>query len=108
MRLFDETTQNREESFNWDPRSIVGNAITHEPWRNVSNFEKQSWLVQLNSAHNTNTYVSKLLDLECFLTVILRGEEVLAKFIFLENFQRFNTGPIFCGPLNWPESRQSG
>ena len=103
MQLFDMTTQNREESFNWDPQTVVGRAIVNEPWRNVSIFEKQSWLHQLNSGVNDNTYVTKMLDFQCFLTVILRGEEVLAKFIFLDNFQRFIQGPAVSGPLNWPD-----
>ena len=103
MRLEDETTMAMDTTFNWDPRTVVGHAITTEPWTNHSPEEKMLWLRQLNSDSNTNTFVTKLTDLECFMTVIIRGNTVLSKFIFLENFQRFTQGPTFMGPYNWPD-----
>ena len=92
-----------DTAFNWDPRTVVGQAITNEPWRNTSTEEKYLWLRQLNSDENTNTFVSKIIDLECFMTVIIRNNTVLSKFIFLDDFQRFVQGPVYMGPYNWPD-----
>ena len=104
MRLFDETTMNLEGAVNWDPNTVLGRALTSESWLNISEAEKNEWLNQMNSPTNENTFVSKLLDFRCFLLVIIRGPEVLAKFVHLDNFQRFLEGPIFEGPLNWPDN----
>ena len=90
-----------EVSFNWDPDNIVGRAMTAEAWRNISLEEKHRWLDELNSPLNTNSWVTKLTDFECFMTVIIRGSQVSSKFIFLEDFQRFMRGPIIYGPHVW-------
>ena len=101
--LFDQTTAPLEQAVNWDRDTVLGQALINEPWRNVSNYEKEVWLAEMNSSANENTFVSKLLDFQCFLLVIIRHDQTLAKFVFLENFQRFTQGPIFEGPYNWPD-----
>ena len=103
MRRFDYSTMPMEQAVAWDPTSIAGQAITNEKWKNVPEQEKQSWLMEMNSASNLDTYVSKLLDFDCFVSVVIRGSEVFAKFIVLSDFQRFTEGPIFYGPYNWPD-----
>ena len=102
MRLFDHTTMPIERAFNWDPNTIAGRSIVQEPWIGVSEPEKIEWLNEMNSV-NDDTFVSKLVSMECFLTIILRGGCYRYKFIVLEDFQRFTAGPIFEGPLNWPD-----
>ena len=102
--IFDQTTMPTEQAFKWDPNSIVGQAIINENWINVPMEEKNRWLTELHSSLNTDTFVSKLLDFDCFMTVIIRDQQVSAKFVMLENFQRFTQGPILYGPLNWPNS----
>ena len=99
---YDVSTMPSEMSFNWDPNSIVGRALTVEVWRNISPEEKYQWLDELNSPLNENAWVTKLIDFECFMTVIIRGSQVSAKFIVLDEFQRFMRGPIILGPHVWP------
>ena len=106
MRLFDVTTMPLDQAVKWDPRTILGQALTVEPWRNHSESEKQHWLSEMNSGRNDDTFVSKLLDFECFILTFIRGPEVFAKFVFLENFQRFVQGPIFEGPYVYPDTNQ--
>ena len=98
---YDVSTMPSEISFNWDPDNIVGRAMTAEVWRNTSSEEKHLWLDELNSPLNTNAWVTKLIDFECFMTVIVRGSQVSAKFIVLEEFQRFLRGPVIYGPHVW-------
>ena len=92
-----------ERAFNWDPNTIVGRSIVQENWRGVSEQEKSDWLMEMNSNRNLDTFVSKLIAMECFLTIILRDGTYYHKFIVLEDFQRFVNGPAFEGPLNWPD-----
>ena len=103
---FDMTTMPLDEAFNWDPNSIVGRAITREPWKNVPWEEKSQWIAELNSNLNVNTFVSKLMDFEAFMAIIVRQDDVLMKIIMLEDFQRFIQGPILYGPYNWPDPRK--
>ena len=103
MRRFDYSTMPLEQAIDWDPNSIAGQAITHEDWKNVQDQEKQQWLAEMNSSKNTDTDVSKLLDFNCFVSVIIRDSKVHAKFIVLSNFDRFTKGPIYFGPYNWPD-----
>ena len=102
MHLFDQTTMPIDQAIRWDPNTILGRAITQQAWTGVSESEKQIWLEALNDPSNDNTFVSKLLDFEAFLSVIIRGTEVMAKFIVLPDFSEFTRGPIFEGPHNWP------
>ena len=99
---YDVSTMPSEISFNWDPDTIVGQAMTVEVWRNISAEEKWQWLDEMNSPLNTSVWVTKLLDFECFMTVIVRGSQISAKFIILEEFQRFLRGPVIYGPHVWP------
>ena len=101
--IYDQTTMPSEEAFNWDPDTIVCKAIIREDWKNVPAHEKNGWLTELHSSLNSNTFVKKLLDFHCFMTVIIRDEQVAAKMIVLENFQRYIQGPILYGPHNWPD-----
>ena len=101
--IFDYTTMPLNQAVSWDPNSIVGQAIINEPWRNVPTQEKLAWLSELHSRNNDDTFVSKLMDFECFMTVIVRNHQVSAKFIVLNDFSRFTQGPILYGPYNWPD-----
>ena len=100
MQLYDETTMPLEQTLHWDPSTILGRAITQQPWSGVPFEEKQMWLENLNSVTNDRTTISKLVDFEAFLTVIFRGHEVMAKFIVLTNFEDFIQGPMYHGPYN--------
>ena len=100
MQLYDETTMPVEQTLQWDPNTILGRAITQQPWSGVSEHEKQVWLENLNSVMNDRTTISKLVDFEAFLTVIFRGHEVMAKFIVLPNFEDLIQGPMYHGPFN--------
>ena len=106
MQLFDITTMPLDQAVKWDPLTVLGQALTTEPWKNQSDSEKQHWLSEMNSGRNDDTFVSKLLDFECFILYFIRGPEVFAKFVFLENFQRFVQGPIFEGPYAYPDINQ--
>ena len=100
MQLYDETTMPVEQTLRWDPNTILGRAITQQPWSGVPDVEKQNWLENLNSSTNDRTTISKLVDFDAFLTVIFRGHEVMAKFIVLPNFEDYIQGPILYGPFN--------
>ena len=102
---FDQTTMPVESTFKWDPQTIVGQAIQNETWKNISQPERLRWLAELNSSYNENTFIVKMLDFECFMAVVIRGQYVGAKMIILEDFQRFLNGPIIEGPYNWPNKR---
>ena len=103
MRLVDHTTMPKDTAFTWDPRTVVGQSITNEPWTGFSEQEKTDWLAKLNCGENDDTFVSKLADFECFLTIIINGGNYQYKFIVLPDFQRFMNGPVIEGPLNWPD-----
>ena len=103
MRLFDYSTMPWDAAIAWDPTSIAGQAITNEAWKGVSIETKHEFLAMMNSNQNDNTFISKLLDFDCFLAVILRGPEVHSQVIVLDNFQRFVQGPILYGPYAWPD-----
>ena len=96
-----------DQAVNWDPRTVLGHALTMEPWLRVSESDKEHWLTEMNSGRNENTFVSKLLDFECFMLVIIRGPEVYSKIVFLDNFQRFTQGPTFEGPYNWHDQNRA-
>ena len=102
MQLFDQTTMPVDQAVRWDPNSMLGRAIIQQPWMGVSDPEKQIWLAHLNNPVNDNTFVSKLLDFEAFLTVVIRGTEVMAKFVIIPDFSELTRGPVFEGPYNWP------
>ena len=103
MNLFDYTTMPVEGSFTWDPNSIVGKSLMNETWIGYTEQERLAWLAELNSGSNDDTFVSKMIEWECFLTIIIRGGNYRYKFIVLDNFQRFIEGPVFDGPHNWPD-----
>ena len=103
MQLFDYSTMPLDAAISWDPTSIAGQAITNEPWRGVSIETKQAFLAMMNSNQNDNTFISKLIDFDCFMAVILRGPEVHSQIIVLDNFGRFIQGPVFYGPYAWPD-----
>ena len=103
MRLFDYSTMPLDVAISWDPTSIAGQAIVNEDWKGVSIETKREFLAMMNSNRNDNTFVSKLLDFEAFMAVILRGPEVHSQIIVLEGFQRFIQGPILYGPYAWPD-----
>lgn len=100
MRRYDHTTQPVDTSFRWDPTTIFGQSLTAEPWIGYTNDERINWLAELNSESNDRVWVSKMTEWRCFCTIILRGDQMLHKFIVLENFQRFIEGPTFEGPHN--------
>ena len=102
---FDYTTMPIEAAVKWDPHTIVGKAIQNESWKNISQPERLRWLAELNSSANENTFVVKMIDFNCFMTVVIRDEHVGAKMIILEDFQRFLQGPILYGPYNWPNKQ---
>lgn len=107
MRLFDYSTMPLDQAVSWDPTSIAGQAIVNEKWKGVDHDTRQNFLRKLNSKSNLDTFISKLMDLECFLAVIIENEtEIHSRFILLENFQRFIQGPIFYGPYNWPDNHE--
>lgn len=101
--IYDYTTMPMDQAVSWDPTSIVGQAIINEPWKNVPRQEKLAWLTELHSRNNYDTFVSKLMDFECFMTVIVRNDQTSAKFVVLNDFSRFIQGPILYGPYNWPD-----
>lgn len=90
-------------AISWDPTSIAGQAIINEDWRGVSAEKKEDFLAMMNSNRNDNTFVSKLLDFDAFMAVILRGPEVYSQIIILDDFDRFTRGPIIEGPYAWPD-----
>ena len=105
MRLFDYSTMPIDQAIMWDPNTIAGQAITTEDWIGVTPDEKEEFLAKMNCGTNDNTFLSKLIDLDCFMAVILRGSEVYSQIIVLEDFQRFMRGPIIEGPYNWPDNK---
>ena len=106
MRLFDYSTMPLDQAFKWDPNSVVGQAIIHEEWKGVNSDTKQAFLEDLMSPNNDDTFLSKLLDFNCFMAIIVRDNKIQGKMIVLENFQRFLQGPVFYGPYNWPDNRK--
>ena len=102
MFLYDYSTMPLDQAINWDPQSILGRALIAEPWRRISESDKIRWLAEMDSPANDDAFISKLIDFECFMLVIIREAKVYAKYVFLDNFQRFTQGPIFEGPYNWP------
>ena len=105
MKLFDMTTMPLDVAVNWDPKTILGQALTDEPWLRIVESDKLLWLDQMNSKHNENTFVFKMLDFECFMLVYIRHHEVYSRVVHLKDFKRFCEGPIFEGPYNWPDIR---
>ena len=107
MRLFDYSTMPLDQAVSWDPTSIVGQAIIREKWKGVNSDTKRKFLRKLTSKTNVDTFVSKLLDFDCFLAVVIENEqEIHSKIIVLDNFQRFTQGPIYFGPYNWPDNHK--
>ena len=107
MNLFDFSTMPLDQAVSWDPTSIAGQAILREKWKGVDRDTRRNFLRKLNSKSNLDTFVSKLMDFDCFLAVVIESEnEIHSKIIVLENFQRFTQGPIFYGPYNWPDSHE--
>ena len=104
MEQFDQTTMPIEAAFNWDPNTVVGRAISTEDWKGIPNEERLEWIDEMNSGTNDDTFVSKLISWQCFLAIVIRGGCYRYKFIVLEDFQRFVNGPIFEGPMNWPDN----
>lgn len=100
---YDYTTMPTDAPVNWNPGSVLGQAIRQEPWKNVPIQEKHDWIKEMNSERNRDTFISKLLDFECFMAIIVRDDQIQGKIIVLEDFQRFTKGPIFYGPYNWPD-----
>ena len=106
MRLFDYSTMPLDQAISWDPNSIAGKAILNEKWQGVTRDAKKKFLEKLTSKSNNDTFVSKLIDFDCFLAVVIKGDEIHSTIIVLENFQRFTQGPIFLGPYNWPDNHK--
>ena len=92
-----------DTAIKWDPTTVAGQAILTEEWTGVSSAEKNSFLEILTSTTNDDTYLSKWTQFECFMAIVIRQGQVIAKPIMLKNFQRFMEGPIFYGPYNWPD-----
>ena len=104
MRLFDYSTMPVGHAIKWDPSSLAGQAILNEDWKGVDRDTRNAFIEKLNSTTNDNTFVSKLLEFECFMAIVLRGNEIHSQIIVLENFQRFIQGPVYFGPYNWPDN----
>ena len=103
MRIFDYSTMPLDQAINWDPNSIAGQAIMTESWVGVPESERSAFLAIMNSGSNDNTFLSKLIDFECFMAFVIRGSEVYSHPIVLRDWKRFVQGPIFYGPYNWPD-----
>ena len=104
MRIFDYSTMPIDQAIKWDPTSLAGQAILQEQWKGVTSEVREAFIKKLTSTTNDNTFLSKLIDFDCFMAIILRGNEIHSQIIVLENFQRFLQGPIFFGPYNWPDN----
>ena len=103
MQLYDYSTMPLDQAIAWDPNSIAGQAILTEEWVGTPQSEKLAFLQLLTSTENDDTFLSKLLDFDCFMAIVIRGKEAFYHPIMLRNFQRFCQGPIFYGPYNWPD-----
>ena len=95
-----------DQAVKWDSSSIAGQAILAENWKGVDQDTRNAFIRKLTSKTNDNTFLSKLIDFDCFMAIVLRGNEIHSQTIVLENFQRFTQGPIFFGPYNWPDNQQ--
>ena len=94
-----------EQAIAWDPENIVSQAMLNEDWINVSVQTKRNWVRLMNSGQNDDTFISKLIDFECFLAIVIRDSVVRSQIIVLADFHRFTKGPIFYGPYNWPDPK---
>ena len=95
-----------DQAVKWDSNSVAGQAILAENWKGVDCDTRSAFIRKLTSKTNDNTFLSKLIDFNCFMAIVLRDNEIHSQLIVLENFQRFTQGPIFYGPYNWPDNPQ--
>ena len=102
MNRFDFSTMPLDQAINWDPSSIAAQAIITEDWIGTASSEKAAVLQWLMSNSNSNTFLSKLLDYNCFMAIVIRGQEYFYHPIMLRDFDRFTVGPVIYGPYLLP------